>query len=102
MAIYNHLLCSTQPRMTLARTLKLFKLPEEPQTPGLRPLTKQDVTQVLISSHVSLFTSGSRHGGCRALTIMSHPCQQLLAALLILELRGDEGTVVCSLMWLLP
>ena len=42
--------CSMQPRMTLARTLKLFKLPEQPQTPGLRPLTPQDVPQVCSSA----------------------------------------------------
>lgn len=36
-----------QPRMTMARTLKLFKLPETTQTPGLRPLTKADIPQVL-------------------------------------------------------
>jgi glycylpeptide N-tetradecanoyltransferase len=35
-----------QPRMTLARTLKLYKLPDQPQTLGLRPLTAQDVPQV--------------------------------------------------------
>lgn len=34
------------PRMTMARTLKLFKLPETTQTPGLRPLTKADIPQV--------------------------------------------------------
>ncbi len=79
-----------QPRMTLARTLKLFKLPEEPQTPGLRPLTKQDVPQVLISSHVSLFMLGSKHCVCRALHHVA--CQQL---------RGDEGTDLCSLIKLL-
>ncbi|CAL5224452.1 g7141 [Coccomyxa viridis] len=45
------------PRMTLARTLKLFKLPEEPQTPGLRPLTKQDVPQVteLLREYLSTY-----------------------------------------------
>ncbi|KAK9815469.1 hypothetical protein WJX72_004194 [[Myrmecia] bisecta] len=35
-----------QPRMTMARTLKLYKLPTEPQTPGIRPLQKRDVPQV--------------------------------------------------------
>ena len=44
-----------QPRMTLARTLKLFKLPEQPQTPGLRLLTSQDVPQVHpFSAHLFL------------------------------------------------
>ena len=31
------------PRMTMARTLKLFKLPDEPLLTGLRPLEKRDV-----------------------------------------------------------
>jgi glycylpeptide N-tetradecanoyltransferase len=35
-----------QPRMTLPRTMKLYKLPEQPLTAGLRPLTKADVPQV--------------------------------------------------------
>ncbi|KAK9917820.1 hypothetical protein WJX75_008609 [Coccomyxa subellipsoidea] len=34
------------PRMTLARTLKLYKLPEQTQTPGLRPLKAEDAPQV--------------------------------------------------------
>lgn len=51
----------TQPRMTLARTLKLFKLPEEPQTPGLRPLTPQDVPQVRPSAN-PLSPLTSKHG----------------------------------------
>mmetsp|Transcript_14771 Transcript_14771/g.22946 ORF Transcript_14771/g.22946 Transcript_14771/m.22946 type:complete len:430 (-) Transcript_14771:2557-3846(-) len=32
-----------QPRMTMARTLKLYKLPAETSTPGLRPMTPDDV-----------------------------------------------------------
>ena len=32
--------------MTLARQLKLLKLPEAPQTPGLRPLVPSDYPQV--------------------------------------------------------
>ena len=35
-----------QPRMTMARTLKLYKLPDAPVTPGLRPMTAADVPQV--------------------------------------------------------
>ena len=35
-----------QPRMTMARTLKLYKLAEQPQTPGIRPLTAADSPQV--------------------------------------------------------
>ncbi len=33
-------------RMTMARTIKLYKLPDEGQTPGLRPMTPEDVPQV--------------------------------------------------------
>lgn len=34
------------PRMTMARTLKLYKLPEMPATPGVRPMEARDVPQV--------------------------------------------------------
>lgn len=33
-------------RMTMARTLKLYKLPEQPQTPGLRQMEDRDVPEV--------------------------------------------------------
>ncbi len=36
---------ATQPRMTMARTIKLFKLPAEPVTPGLRPMERRDIPQ---------------------------------------------------------
>lgn len=32
--------------MTMARTLKLYKLPDVPQTPGLRQMEGRDVPQV--------------------------------------------------------
>ena len=35
-----------QPRMTMARTLKLYKLPDKPKTPGIRALQKKDIPQV--------------------------------------------------------
>lgn len=34
------------PRMTLARTVKLYKLPAEPATPGVRPMTAADAPAV--------------------------------------------------------
>ena len=36
---------AVQPRMTMARTIKLYKLPDKPRTPGIRPLEKRDVPQ---------------------------------------------------------
>ncbi|KAK9815189.1 hypothetical protein WJX73_010437 [Symbiochloris irregularis] len=50
------------PRMTMARTLKLYKLPEATVTPGLRPLTKADVPQVaaLMSRYLSKFQLAPR------------------------------------------
>mmetsp|Transcript_3283 Transcript_3283/g.8590 ORF Transcript_3283/g.8590 Transcript_3283/m.8590 type:complete len:413 (-) Transcript_3283:228-1466(-) len=33
-------------RMTMARTIKLYKLPDTPATPGLRPMVEADVPQV--------------------------------------------------------
>ena len=36
----------------MARTLKLYKLPEHPLTPGLRPLVRTDVPQVHLASLV--------------------------------------------------
>ena len=38
--------CLVQPRMTMARTLKLYKLPDKPKTPGIRLLEKKDIPQV--------------------------------------------------------
>jgi Myristoyl-CoA:protein N-myristoyltransferase, C-terminal domain len=35
-----------QARMTMARTIKLYKLPEETATPGIRPMHQADVPQV--------------------------------------------------------
>jgi glycylpeptide N-tetradecanoyltransferase len=34
-----------QPRMTMARTLKLYRLPDAPLTPGLRQLRAEDAPQ---------------------------------------------------------
>lgn len=34
-----------QPRMTIARTIRLYRLPEKPHTPGLRELTVKDVPE---------------------------------------------------------
>ena len=39
-----------QSRMTMARTLKLYKLLDAPATPGLRPMTAADVPQVCFPS----------------------------------------------------
>lgn len=36
----------SQPRMTMARTIKLYKLPAEPATPGLRPMRADDAPAV--------------------------------------------------------
>jgi len=45
------------PRMTMARTLKLFKLPDEPQLPGIRVLTKKDVPAAckLLGKHLKKY-----------------------------------------------
>lgn len=45
-----------QPRMTLARTIKLYKLPDEP-TAGFRPLTPADVPVAfrLVSEYLSKY-----------------------------------------------
>ena len=32
-----------QPRMTMNRTIRLYRLPDQPFTPGLRPMTRADV-----------------------------------------------------------
>lgn len=39
-----------QPRMTMQRTLKLYKLDKKPSTVGLRPMLLTDVSQVLFHS----------------------------------------------------
>lgn len=39
---------SLGPRMTMARTIKLYKVAEEPSTPGIRPMEKKDVPQVTV------------------------------------------------------
>lgn len=35
-----------QPRMTMARTIKLYRLPDATMTPGLRPMAAEDVPAV--------------------------------------------------------
>jgi len=46
------------PRMTMARTIKLYKVPEQPQLPGIRPMEKQDMPRVfeLVAGYLSQFT----------------------------------------------
>eukprot|EP00747_Dinoflagellata_sp_TGD_P157684 gnl/TRDRNA2_/TRDRNA2_177759_c6_seq2.p1 gnl/TRDRNA2_/TRDRNA2_177759_c6~~gnl/TRDRNA2_/TRDRNA2_177759_c6_seq2.p1 ORF type:complete len:373 (+),score=88.27 gnl/TRDRNA2_/TRDRNA2_177759_c6_seq2:499-1617(+) len=45
------------PRMTMARTIKLYKVPDSPQLPGIRPMEKKDVRRVfeLISAYLKKF-----------------------------------------------
>ncbi|KAL5039487.1 glycylpeptide N-tetradecanoyltransferase [Batrachochytrium dendrobatidis] len=43
--------------MTMARMIRLYKMPDEPKTPGVRPMTLEDVPQVkkLMSEYLSRF-----------------------------------------------
>lgn len=43
--------------MTMARTLKLYKLPDEPVTPGIRPFEQRDAGQVheLLNNYLQRF-----------------------------------------------
>jgi len=45
------------PRMTMARTIKLYKVPEKPQCAGIRQMEPKDVPRVfeLVSGHLSQF-----------------------------------------------
>merc|ERR1711924_84979 len=45
------------PRMTMARTIKLYKVPEVPQLPGIRELEKKDMGKVfeLVSAYLKKF-----------------------------------------------
>lgn len=45
------------PRMTMARTIKLYKVPESPQLPGMREMKKDDVPRVheLVSAYLKKF-----------------------------------------------
>jgi len=45
------------PRMTMARTIKLYKLPEHPQLAGMRPMEERDVQRVyeLVSGYLKKF-----------------------------------------------
>jgi len=45
------------PRMTMARTIKLYKVPDVPQLPGMRAMEKKDVQRVfeLISGYLKKF-----------------------------------------------
>jgi len=45
------------PRMTMARTIKLYKVPDVPQLPGIRKMQPKDVARVfeLVSGHLSQF-----------------------------------------------
>ncbi|XP_066262103.1 glycylpeptide N-tetradecanoyltransferase [Euwallacea similis] len=44
-------------KMTMQRTLKLYKLPDQPRTPGFRKMNKEDVdqTHVLLNKYLSLY-----------------------------------------------
>jgi glycylpeptide N-tetradecanoyltransferase len=46
------------PRMTMARTIKLYKVPDSPQLPGMREMTTRDVPRVfeLMSGYLKKFT----------------------------------------------
>ena len=37
----------------MARTIKLFKLPAEPVTPGLRPMEQRDSPQARLDAHLN-------------------------------------------------
>ncbi len=56
---------AAQPRMTMARTIKLFKLPAEPVTPGLRPMEQRDIPQARPAA-----AALSAHGAARACRAM--------------------------------
>jgi len=45
------------PRMTMARTIKLYKVPEKPQLPGMREMKESDVPRVweLVSGYLKKF-----------------------------------------------
>lgn len=45
------------PRMTMARTLKLYKVPDQPQLPGMRKMTPKDLPRVfeLVTNYLSKF-----------------------------------------------
>ncbi|GAB9464448.1 Glycylpeptide n-tetradecanoyltransferase 2 [Globisporangium polare] len=45
------------PRMTMTRTIKMYRLPETPSTPGFRQMLKKDVAQVttLLKTYLSKF-----------------------------------------------
>ena len=50
---------SLGPRMTMARTIKLYKLPETPTIPGIRQMEEKDV--VAVSKIVSEYLESSRY-----------------------------------------
>jgi glycylpeptide N-tetradecanoyltransferase len=49
--------CVPQPRMTMARTIKLYRLPSTTATPGLRAMEARDVPAVtaLLNRHLEQF-----------------------------------------------
>jgi Myristoyl-CoA:protein N-myristoyltransferase, C-terminal domain len=53
--------CS-QARMTMARTIKLYKLSEETATPGIRPMQQADVPQVLLTPALRCQLSKAQQG----------------------------------------
>jgi len=46
------------PRMTMARTIKLYKVPDSPQLPGMRPMTPKDMPRVfeLVTNYLRKFS----------------------------------------------
>jgi Myristoyl-CoA:protein N-myristoyltransferase, C-terminal domain len=93
--------------MTMARTIKLYKLSEETATPGIRPMQQADVPQVLsrwlfivnCANHSTARNGrllGSRSGHC--MVLQSRDCHQWRdrgAELYRLSYKHGDGMLAC-------
>lgn len=87
--------CHLQPRMTMARTIKLYKLADQPKTPGIRPLEKRDVPQVCASPYKQAFRAHARRVPSFCLHCVSTGCC-CGRAVTVCPASGDLSLQLCS------
>ncbi len=81
--------------MTMARTIKLYKLPDKPKTPGIRPLEKRDVPQVCASPYTQAVSAHAQSITSFCFRYVSTGCG-LVQAVTVCPASADLGLPLCS------